>query len=347
MNRDRNRRFSPFLIPCLLIAGQLLAGHESWAERSISDEEFHQSLLRIVAQERVPTGGQHGDETVPAAPIAAAHGKAEEPLSRFVIDVDEETPHSISAPITVLFNHSSVHFDEQGSARIGTARLLAWANQLKIFTILAVDDGAATPFSYSADRYYLDSSDVDFTLSSGSGAHQLEFPNTQLFILAGGNITFCLCRSFRDFLRGVPGQSGKEINVMLATEASYLTAEYDVIDEAGRRSHHRSAAAGLGLGSHPSLADIQRALDTEALLSYFKADMLGGGKAICPHNREGSDPSFDTESFQFHIFSKGTEIGAVGSGAKVVNIILTSVADLMNFTTSEDLLAASQPHSVN
>ena len=128
----------------------------------------------------------------------------------------------------VFITHGTSIWDWSGTTRRGINRLIKFAHKTNIPVIAAVHSEAFSQESQSS-LYYFKPESVDVLLESQSGQHKIKFPNLKKIYFGGGNITYCLCESIRDIVRGIDKYDDVELifvrDAIYDSEPSYAPME--------------------------------------------------------------------------------------------------------------------------
>lgn len=123
--------------------------------------------------------------------------------------IASKTKKLIQNEVVALFNHPSSFYDGKLSAKEGTRGLHSLVRKSGIPSILLLGgvEGDSTDIVIEADQapmssYYVTSRDVDLTIKSLGGAHELVLPRLRTAIFSGGYVELCLCEAIRDTIKG-------------------------------------------------------------------------------------------------------------------------------------------------
>ena len=218
----------------------------------------------------------------------------------------------------VIFNHTTSFWDELKSSREGTLELLKKikSNPRKYESIL-VADNSAFKNKESATGYYIKDTDVDHIVNSDSGRHKLDFPQSEIVIFSGGNLSMCLCESIRDVIR-IKANSHRILDIVLVEDAIYDYTEF--ANSNGLRNYFTN--------EHENFKKILDEMSEKKIKDFFSVQVMGLWKSqMCPVQDTSDRNIVDPKHYRFVLIRAGSIIGVTGSGKKTVNVHMTSVKD--------------------
>lgn len=221
-----------------------------------------------------------------------------------------------------IFNHNTEWWDRERSSEKGTLKLLETLKHMdRSFKLIGSFDSDVLFKKEKNNGYYLNSNDVNYSLISIGGSHELSFPNARALIFSGGKFSECLCESIRDAIKNSTSLE-KQLNILLVTDAIY-DPSFFVNNYLEHRGLH-------GMGVFPiTLQRILSALTVEEKKDYFVNSLTGEGR-FCPYayNTDTDEKRGNLKEYKFILKENGIEIGSWGSGPKVVQINLSETDSL-------------------
>ena len=225
----------------------------------------------------------------------------------------------------VIFNHATREWDYSLASKDGALKLFRIINKkpekFESFVFAeanAFHGNVSYGEEYDSQAYYIKGLEADHALLSSAGAHKLSFPNSQILIIAGGNLTLCLCQTIRDSIRG--SNNSLPLNLVLVTDAIY-----DVIDTAVPyfKTPPRTTGTSANLEKLLSLM-----VDDNKIHSFLKREVIGE-ESFCPviGGTTQGENSLNPKNYKFVFKREGKELGIISNGNKIINIHLTKVSN--------------------
>lgn len=244
----------------------------------------------------------------------------------FRIDFFDQDYIEFDYEMVAFITHPTSNYDRNFLTKEGVQKVANLLKNSNVPTFLGVNDGATYPFSVMADRYHLFSDDTKYTLETTSGAHNLLFPNGESFILAVGNLNFCLCRTISSIL-GSSSNFQKDVSPYIIVDATYLTTQYSKRNKEGQLEPFSSTLYHPSHGKYPSLKLSLSLKGNRELLEFFRTEIFNSQKGMCPNNIEGPT-GLSLDDFKIDIFYDQWPASTIGRGKSKVSIHLIRSSQL-------------------
>ena len=233
--------------------------------------------------------------------------------------VRDNQPSTFSSPVYVAFVHSAERFVRFETAGPGTINLLNFAKKHRISRVGFVQNDSGPEYNFQ----FYPAADMDLLVESTAGQHNIYFPNTNTLIVAGGNLTQCLCAFLRDTIRNANRNLYQPLRIILVSDAIYDKGLLGIVDSRFR-----------------NLQEFVQAEGTKPLLELMRKYIFGTGpQHICWNHYTG--PGYSNifrHNYVFRIFSETKELAVEGqeSGIPIDFFIVPS-------NRLESLVAPSKP----
>lgn len=227
----------------------------------------------------------------------------------FKPDWQETEPIRTDVKSAVMITHSSYEWDENEKSKSGMILLLDQLKQFPGLPVFILDTN-----NERIDRHFALPGQFDFYVKSTGGAHAISMPHSQRLIFAGGNLTQCLCETFRDVIRNSQPSEHLVKELIFIKDATYLWIE----------DYSKGYKRGV-----PGLAsDIFSTKNKQQVLQWFGQDIWGTNDRwgverkfkLCPTQNSNNTGLIPNAEFVAEIYDRSagdsTEkfIGTVGSG---------------------------------
>jgi hypothetical protein len=233
--------------------------------------------------------------------------------------------HAFSAKAFLLIGHATRQWDGPEVSKNGVIELVRFAKENGIPSI-----GFISEASQFHDEFY-QPQDVNFLADSFSGTHRFHFPDSRLFIIAGGNFSYCLCELIRDTISGV-SKSLDTVSFIFISDAIYNPMGHWP-PELGPRSVQLTPEQQAQPWFTPTftLSEILKNGKPKTMASYLNQEVIGGKKRFCPNQNTFDTPELDKSKYKFVLFSwAGKPIGTVGNGNKEIHFYFSESSELQN-----------------
>lgn len=213
-----------------------------------------------------------------------------------------------SGQIYTIINHAVGGWDPERITYPGVQKLVAFSKDKWITRFGLVSAyGGNGPQHFAPD-------DVNFIVESPGGSHRITFPQAQAFLMAGGNLSMCLCEAIRDVIRGVLTSQVPLVRIFLVEDAIY--------------DHDGFWPVGLPQISHFGdkflLSDLSQK-PTDSLKIYFARNLDRKNQYLCPDQDSSIEGPVEASEFSLKIFREGNLITeTLVGGKKEIHLIMLS-----------------------
>lgn len=231
----------------------------------------------------------------------------------YKLDFQNDQVYRFEGSIYSIISHVDDGWDQDRVSFEGSRRLIDYSkrNGITSFGFISSYGGGAQVFGQK---------DVNFVVNSESGSHHFQFPNGRTFLIAGGNMSLCLCEVLRDIILGTAVSTVKTgIDIVLVTDAIYDASSY-------WPSYMNGKAAPSG--TKFVLEDMNSAKDDHFLAEYLEMRVLGRYGSFCPGQNYFNHDNVDAGDYTFELYRGTRKVGTVGKRGRVIRLVLSTTAQL-------------------
>ena len=229
------------------------------------------------------------------------------------IQFTNDEKYLFNSPLYTIVSHVDDGWDEERVSFAGTQRLIEFSKNKMItrFGFISRFGGGRQQFSQN---------DMTFIADSEAGQHMLSFKRPRGFLIAGGNLSLCLCEALRDLIRGTEKASTAAVqNFFLVSDAVYDDQYY--FPRAAGEPKTRPKFTLADLINVPGLND-------STLAKYIQERMIGTGEIFCPDQNYRNHADVNPKEFTFEIFRGSKKIAKYGNRGRHIRLILVPSTQL-------------------
>lgn len=264
----------------------------------------------------------------PEFPARITHSvsyEKERMFDNYKLDFQNDEVYRFDGPIYSIISHVDDGWDVDRVSFEGSRRLIQYSrkNGITSFGFISSYGGGAQVFGQK---------DVNFIVNSEAGSHKFQFPNGRTFLVAGGNMSLCLCEVLRDIILGTQVSNVKGgIDIVLVTDGVYDATSYWPSQLNGK------PAPG---GSKFVLEDMNSSKDDRFIAEYLEQRVLGRDGVFCPGQNYYNHDNVDANDYTFELYRGKRKVKTVGSKGRVIRVVLSTTAQL---DATIKLLEAKRP----
>lgn len=253
----------------------------------------------------------------------------------------------VDADVFVFMTHVGPLDVKSTKSAVERLASTAQVNSLPIFVAVRdYENGKLAPFY----NYVREDMATNLVFSLG-GAHNLEFPNGKMAILAGGYFQHCFCESFRDIVRGLSESAkAKDVSIFMITDAIYeseskgaefFSAEEKILYKNSKPTHSPSK----------SLDSLIQKMTEESLVGFLRSTLVDEKQDIfCPDQfsntlKEQKEMVFS--KYTLDVFKRDKRLASIGTGATPIKLVLSSNAHLEGILAARKAGAVSNPSTIH